>query len=223
MNGGRNYNGPKVHSRALVKSNYMRETPQQPGGTRRKKGGSKNPPDMGTIRREGFHMNDEMLEEPSETLRSISASSRLEAQWVVGFVDGEGCFYVGINPQPEMKTGYQVLPEFVVVQHARDIQVLYALKQFFGCGVVRRTHGERMAYRVRGLKNLWERIVPFFEKHPLKTRKRQDFLKFRRILMMMKRNEHLTLEGIEKIRQIASRMNTGRERESPAPLETERE
>ncbi len=156
--------------------------------------------------------DDEMLEEPSETLRSISSVSRLEAQWVVGFVDGEGCFYVGINAQPEMKAGYQVLPEFTVVQHKRDVQLLYALKQFFGCGVVRQNHGDRMAYRVRGFEHLLERIVPFFERHPLKTRKHLDFLKFRQVLMMMQGNEHLTLEGIEKIRQIASEMNTGRER-----------
>jgi hypothetical protein len=157
-------------------------------------------------------IDDEMLEEPSETSRSISTSSRLEAQWVVGFVDGEGCFYIGVNIQPEMKTGYQVLPEFTVVQHERDVQLLYALKQFFGCGVVRQNHGDRMAYRVRGVDHLQERVIPFFEKHPLKTKKHLDFIKFRKVLMMMQRNEHLTLTGIEKIRQIASEMNRGRER-----------
>ena len=157
-------------------------------------------------------MDDEQLEEPSETSRSTSTVSRLEAQWVVGFVDGEGCFFVGINAHPEMTAGYQVLPEFTVVQHKRDVQLLFSLKHFFGCGVVRQNHGDRMAYRVRGADHLRERIVPFFEKHPLKTRKRLDFLKFRKILLMMERNEHLTLDGIEKIRQIASEMNTGRER-----------
>ena len=70
-----------------------------------------------------------------------SQPGRLEAQWVVGFVDGEGCFFVGINPHPEMTSGFQVLPEFTVVQHKRDIQLLHALKQFFGCGVVRTNHG----------------------------------------------------------------------------------
>ena len=35
VNGGRNYNGPKVRETlALVKPNYMRETPRQPLGTR---------------------------------------------------------------------------------------------------------------------------------------------------------------------------------------------
>ena len=100
---------------------------------------------------------------------------RLEANWVVGFVDGEGCFFVGINPHQEMTTQYQVLPEFTVVQHQRDIQLLHALKKFFGCGVVRRNHAERMAFRVRRLEHLNEIIVPFFEKHPLKSKKRIDF------------------------------------------------
>ncbi len=152
------------------------------------------------------------LEEPSETLRSISPSDRLEAQWVVGFVDGEGCFYIDINSQPEMSAGYQVLPEFTVVQHERDIQLLYALKQFFGCGVVRRNHAERMAYRVRNAAHLRERVLPFFEKHPLKSKKRLDFLKFRKVLLLMERGEHLTPEGIQRIRAIASQMNKGRER-----------
>ena len=136
-------------------------------------------------------------------------SAKLEAHWVVGFVDGEGCFFVGINRHPEMASGYQVLPEFTVVQHQRDIQLLHALKQFFGCGVVRKNHAERMAYRVRSLEHLNERIVPFFELHPLKSKKRVDFLKFRKVLQLMSDGRHLRTDGIEEIRAIASTMNTG--------------
>jgi LAGLIDADG endonuclease len=136
----------------------------------------------------------------------------LEAHWVVGFVDGEGCFFVGINPHPGMTSGFQVLPEFTVVQHPRDIQLLHALKKFFGCGVVRKNHAERMAYRVRSPDHLNEKIVPFFDQHPLKSKKRVDFIKFRKVLQLMTKGEHLVGEGIEKIRAIAATMNTGCER-----------
>ncbi len=136
----------------------------------------------------------------------------LEAQWVVGFVDGEGCFFVGINPHPSMASGVQVLPEFTVVQHQRDVQLLHALKKFFGCGVVRKNHEERMAYRVRSLDHLNTRIIPFFNEHPLKTRKRVDFAKFRRILQLMNNGEHLTGAGVSRIREIAATMNRGCER-----------
>src|SRR5258707_2611309 len=115
-----------------------------------------------------------MNQEPSETLRS-GLTMQLDAGWVVGFVDGEGCFHVGISQHAEMTAGVQVLPEFTVVQHERDIQVLYALKEFFGCGVVRKNNGDRMAYRVRSNEHLFQLIIPFFEKHPLKTKKNVDF------------------------------------------------
>ena len=137
---------------------------------------------------------------------------KLEPQWIVGFVDGEGCFHVGISKHADMKAGYQVLPEFTVVQHERDAQTLHALKAFFGCGVVRRNHGDRMAYRVRSQEHLLERIIPFFEKHQLKTKKRADFQKFRKVLRMMGENRHLTSGGIEEIRRIKSQMNRGRSR-----------
>lgn len=132
---------------------------------------------------------------------------KLNSQWITGFVDGEGCFHVGISQHKEMTIGYQVLPEFTVVQHERDIQILHALKAFFGTGVVRKNHGDRMAYRVRNKKHLLEYIVPFFEKHPLKSKKRQDFQKFRKVLLMMEKGDHLTEEGLNKIREIASQMN----------------
>ena len=135
-------------------------------------------------------------------------SMNLNAQWIVGFVDGEGCFHVGINQNESMKLGVQVLPEFTVVQHQVDAQVLYALKDYFGCGVVRQNHGTRLSYRVRGQENLRDRIIPFFEKHQFKTRKRVDFAKFRKVILLIEKGEHLTADGLEKIRQIKISMNS---------------
>ena len=133
---------------------------------------------------------------------------KLNAQWIVGFVDGEGCFHIGINKNQEMTLGVQVLPEFTVVQHQVDEQVLYGLKDYFGCGVVRKNHETRKCYRVRGHHNLLNKILPFFEKHQLKTRKRVDFAKFRKVVRLMDQQEHLKAEGLEKIRRIKSAMNS---------------
>ena len=146
---------------------------------------------------------------------------RLEAQWIVGFVDGEGCFHVSINKDDEMTAGYQVLPEFIVIRHKRDIQVLHALKAFFSCGVIRKNHDSKMVYRIKRLEHLMEHIVPFFEKHLLKTGKLVNFLKFRKILLKMKSGIHLTPEGIDEIRAIKEKMNGSKLRYSPALLETE--
>jgi LAGLIDADG DNA endonuclease family protein len=131
----------------------------------------------------------------------------LDAQWIVGFTDGEGCFHIGIASHLEMTLGVQVLPEFVVVQHQRDVQVLHAMKQFFNCGVVRSNHGDRMCYRVRKLEHLLQIIIPFFENHSLKTRKQQDFLVFRDVVRLMSHGDHLKPEGLTRIRELTGRLS----------------
>ena len=162
---------------------------------------------MGTIRREG-----PVCTGNPQRLDVRDRPSTLEAEWVTGFVDGEGCFHVGIAVHPGMRTHYQVLPEFTVVQHERDVQLLHELKSFFGCGVVRSNHGDRAAYRVRSRSDLMWTIVPFFVEHPLQSQKRGDFTLFRRVLEMMELDVHLTRSGVEEIRALAGKMNRGRSR-----------
>ncbi len=131
----------------------------------------------------------------------------LSPDWVVGFTDAEGCFHVQINRHRQMSCGYQVLPEFVIVQHQRDAQVLHALKRFFGGGSVRRNHADRMCLRIRRLAVL-ERVCEFFLAHPLKTRKNVQFRKFRRVVRLMLQGEHLQPEGLLRIVRIAMQMNS---------------
>ena len=134
---------------------------------------------------------------------------RLDAQWIVGFVDGEGCFHVGINRQPRMTSGWQVLPEFRVVQHRRDERVLREMQSYFDCGSVVVNNGNRMELRIRGKENLMN-VVEFFEKHPLRTRKRNDFRKFARVVRLMNRGDHLSNSGLVEVARIALSMNRRR-------------
>ena len=134
----------------------------------------------------------------------------LDPQWIVGFVDGEGCFHVGISTNPQMKAGKQVLCEFVVTQHMRNIHILHALKKSMqNIGVIRKNR-TTYQFRVRKLSELYEVVLPFFEKHSLKTDKNIDFLGFRDVVHLLTRGDHLTEQGFEKIQSIRSRMNRRR-------------
>ena len=146
--------------------------------------------------------------------------SNLNADWLVGFVDGEGCFHIGINKNEGVKFGYQILPELTVVQHQRDIKLLYHIRSFMKCGVVRKNHGDRYCWRVRKLENLSEIILPFFETHTLKSKKSVEFHKFAKVVRLMKKGEHLTVEGFQKILKIASAMNRQQQRELRIKIES---
>jgi hypothetical protein len=57
-------------------------------------------------------------------------------QWVVGFVDGEGCFSISVVRNPGCLLGWQVQHEFSVTQAAPSRPALELLKQVFGCGQI---------------------------------------------------------------------------------------
>ena len=131
---------------------------------------------------------------------------RLDKNWIVGFVDGEGCFHVAINKQKKMTLEWQVLPKFRIVQHERDEILLHKIKSFFNFGEVKINHGDRKELRVRGLKNL-NKLIKFFRKYPLQTSKQKNFEIFSKIIQMMDNKEHLKKEGLNKIAKLSSKMN----------------
>ena len=139
---------------------------------------------------------------------------KINKDWLTGFVDGEGCFYVGINKSSDLKVGYQVLPEFRIIQHERDVELLYSIKNFFGYGSVvknRSCNSKIMEYRIRSIDSLFNVIIPFFERNKLLTKKKLDFIYFRRILLIIKKGDHLKLDGLEKIREIKDKMNRNKQ------------
>lgn len=133
--------------------------------------------------------------------------------WVVGFVDGEGCFSAPVVKSPSMALGWQVQPVFAVVQGASSRQVLDDLIVFFQCGGVypnrrRDNHKEDLLrYSVNARVDLRERIIPFFRWHPLRTAKAENFEKFATIIELMEEGRHLTLEGLADIASISQTMN----------------
>lgn len=135
---------------------------------------------------------------------------RLDAKWIVGFTDGEGCFHISINRIPEMTLGWQVLPEFRIVQHEKDELLLHRIKNYFGFGEVKINrkdfHGIRKEFRVRGLDNL-NKIVKFFRQNNLMTSKKKDFEIFSEVIELMNKKEHLNKKGLDTIANLISEMN----------------
>lgn len=138
---------------------------------------------------------------------------RLDPWYIVGFVDGEGCFSISVFRNTTTKLGYQVFPEFVVTQTAKSVSVLEDIQSFFGCGRIyenRRTDNHRdnlHRYCVRAISEIRMNIIPFFEQYQLKTNKRFDFETFCLAVEMIERREHLTPDGLDRLRLVASTMN----------------
>jgi len=55
----------------------------------------------------------------------------LSPEWVRGFIEGDGCFSIGVSARNTIKIGYQVSVSFSVGLHIRDLNILHSLKAFF--------------------------------------------------------------------------------------------
>jgi hypothetical protein len=64
-------------------------------------------------------------------------------------------------------------------------------------------------FRVSTLKDITNVIIPHFDKYPLLTQKRADYLLFKQVVVIMKNKEHLTSEGLTKIISIRASINKG--------------
>lgn len=131
--------------------------------------------------------------------------------WLVGFIEGEGCFFVDIFKSKTHKVGYQLKLKFQITQHSRDKELINSLEKYLGCGIIRDVVKRPACdFVVNKLLDIEQKIIALLIQCPLQGTKSLDFEDFLKVAQMMKNKDHLTLDGIQKILKIKSGMNTGR-------------
>ena len=135
-------------------------------------------------------------------------------QYVAGFVDGEGSFHVAVQRSRFTRVGIQVIPEFHVSQNRQRAEVLELIQKALGCGYIKANHpgsqrDQTVVLVVRNRQDLVERVVPFFERFPLRSSKQREFQTFATVIRAMERGEHLTKSGMTQILRQAFAMNGG--------------
>lgn len=127
----------------------------------------------------------------------------MSEEYIIGLVDGEGSFNVRLNESRRRRAKVEM--RFSVKLRHQDKEILYALKEHFGCGNVyiqrdkRVNHTECYRFEVASTKDLSEKIIPWFEKNPpkLPSRKR-DFEIFREIMVLKKTSDFKTIRVLKE-------------------------
>ena len=142
---------------------------------------------------------------------------KINSNYVVGLVDGEGSFTVYVkNPdsKKQVKRRTKVEPRFYLKLIEKDKKILYELKKFFRCGNVyfqkdtRVNHQNCYRYEVANRHDLETIIIPFFKRNSLRLRsKNGDFEIFCRIFAMIMKNDHFTDSGLRRIFKLKQKMH----------------
>ncbi len=144
---------------------------------------------------------------------------RLNPWYIVGFVEGEGCFAITISKHKTKKLGLDARLVFEIELREDDRPLLGEIRNLFKVGHIYRLDYRRPGwsphtkYSVHSLREIKSVIIPFFKKYPLKGRKKKSFEIFCQAVTLFEKKEHLTEKGIKKLRKLRISMNQKKKRD----------
>lgn len=122
--------------------------------------------------------------------------------WLAGFTDAEGGFTVSLIKRTDNYTQVQV--KYILSQKQEkdffeELSVIIKGKTHY----LKSYNGYNLTVNLTKLKNL----IKYFAFHPLKTKKKIDFLNWLKIYHLVINQKHLIPDQLEKIIKIKQRLN----------------
>jgi len=139
--------------------------------------------------------------------------NKLPGDYVAGFVDGEGCFVIVISKHGSKKLGVDARVSFQIELRDDDRAILESIQATLGCGRIYHLSYERYGWKphaklmISPIQDIMTKLIPFFQKYPLRAKKRHSFELFCQAAEIVASKRHLTEEGIEDLRNIRKNMN----------------
>ena len=118
-------------------------------------------------------LNEEHLDFSS--MKKEKGSKDLFQQWLVGFTDGDGSFFI-FNQGEKWSLGFKL------TQSRYNLRILNYIKKELGVGSITKDSDSKAQYFIRDRKVLKSTIIPIFDKYPLLTTKYYDYAKLKKAL-----------------------------------------
>ena len=116
---------------------------------------------------------------------------------------------VVVQESKSKTTTHNISLRFTITQHVRDSVLIDSFLNYLGCGRCYSRRNE-VTFIVSTFSDINNKIIPLFKKYPLLGTKQEDYLDFLKVASLIVSKEHLSKEGVEKIKIIQSNMNSKR-------------
>ena len=137
---------------------------------------------------------------------------KLNPYYLVGFIDGEGCFSISLCKHKTLKQRKEVRLAFEIELRNDDREILERVRDTLKCGQIYKLDYERygwrphVKYKISKFSDIADKLIPFLKKYPLQAKKAKSFKIFVKAMELMKNREHLTVKGIQKFEKLQQRM-----------------
>lgn len=139
-----------------------------------------------------------------------NGSINLNNAWLSGFIDAEGCFYAKIRKSSRMKIRYKVVYKFIINQK-EELFLFYSLKKLFCSNAnIQKLFSKKndsIYYKIELSSFLSNKILlNYLNLFPCKGNKHKNVVIYRRIYGYINRKEHLTINGLSKIKKLCKKL-----------------
>ena len=128
--------------------------------------------------------------------------------FLTGFIDAEGTFIVHGRKKTDFKLGWEVISEFRIGLHIKDLALLEAIRAYWGGIGTLITSKDVVILRIGSIKDL-QVVIDHLTRYPLITQKRADFELFEKVVEIKKSGRHTTLTGLQEIVNLRASLNRG--------------
>ena len=104
--------------------------------------------------------------------------TNVNPNWITGFVEAEGSFFITTIKSKAYKTGYQIKLDFSIIKHSRDKILMQSFVPYFSTGG---TYEDKECVKYLKILDIQGNIIPFFQKYTLQGDKLSSFYKFCRV------------------------------------------
>jgi hypothetical protein len=136
------------------------------------------------------------------TLLPPSNIITLDNYWLAGFTQADGCFHISIAKSKTHKTGFSVRLEFSLKKN--DAIPLKLFYEKIKLGNLSQYTSGIWCYKSSGFKTA-SILINYFDTFNLFGGKYEDYLKFRKVYILITEGKHLEDLGIIKIKSIATK------------------
>lgn len=126
----------------------------------------------------------------------------LDNHWLAGFTQADGCFHINVIKSKTHKTGFSVRLEFSLKQN--DVVPLKLLYDTVKMGNLFQYNTGIWCYKSTGFKTA-QILINYFDLYKVFAGKYVNYLKFRKVYIMITNGQHLEVRGITKIKSIATK------------------
>ena len=132
---------------------------------------------------------------------SLNTSNDLKNHWLAGFSDADASFQIKLierNNKTEVRLNYQI--------DQKKVYILTLIKEYLGGNIGYRKSKDTYYYGSTSYGSA-KKVIAYFDRYHMLSTKHINYLKWRKAYILVQSRDHLTEQGLTKIKRLKFTMN----------------